>query len=258
MKKKLIALFAACSMIATASVGLVQTVYADGVSVRIDVTDGATDEQKVLNFYYEGVNGLASLMANLTFSGGAVTIDSYDITVPIDDGTANKTDGSIWLSNANDSTHGASSDDGKFATATVTVPTDVDITVSFAVTEFYDGDYWDDYTAEVGTVTATIPKKAAPEPEVEVTKTVEDSAAFTVAEGYDNDMVVGKVTVTIKGSYDLKNATYNQQTGTVTDAEGNAVDNTVITGGAAGTDVLVFVVINGATDVAELNNVVFE
>ena len=255
MKKKLIALFAACSMITAVSAGLIQTAYAADPNVRIEVSDGETDTQKILTFYYEGFDAMNAVQGTLSFEGGEVTIDSAALTIEAHYGAADKDSGVIYF--AEDEDGGTSSADGSFATATITVPGDVDITVNFEVEAFENSDF-DTFEDQIGTVSVVIPKKAAPEPEVEVTKAVEDSAAFTVAEGYDNDMVVGKVTVTIKGSYDLKNATYNQNKGTVTDAEGNAVDNTVITGGAAGTDVLVFVVINGATDVAELDNVVFE
>ena len=95
------------------------------------------------------------------------------------------------------------------------------------------------------------------EPVVEAS--VEASKAFTKAGGYDNDMVVGKLTVTVKnGSYDLKNAKYNQKHGVVTDADGNTIDATTITGDADGANALVFVVLNDVDDVTELNNVVFE
>jgi hypothetical protein len=254
MKKKLIAIFAACTMITTAFAGM--TAYAagpDGQNVRIEVSDGATDEQKVLTFYYEGAELMNAIQGTLSFEGGEVTINSINVTIA-NDATQNDTGTGIFFFTSND---GTSSADGSFATVNITVPTDADITANFEL-EVWEDVNFDDYTSDIGTVSVVIPKKAAPEPEVEVTKTVENSAAFTVAEGYDNDMVVGKVTVTIKGSYDLKDATYNQNKGTVTDAEGNAVDSTVITGGSEGTDVLVFVVINGVDDVAELDNVVFE
>ena len=93
----------------------------------------------------------------------------------------------------------------------------------------------------------------------EVTATVEASEAFTKAAGYDEDMVVGKLTVTVKnGTYDLKGAKQNQKQGTVTDTAGNAVDQTSITGDANGTSVIVLAVLNDVDNVAELNNIVFE
>ena len=94
---------------------------------------------------------------------------------------------------------------------------------------------------------------------LKVEASVEEKDAFTVAGGYDNDMVVGMLHVTVKnGTYDLKDAKYNQTQGTVTDTDGNTPAKTEITGDANGTSVVVFAVLKGVDDVAELNNVVFE
>lgn len=100
-------------------------------------------------------------------------------------------------------------------------------------------------------VTYTVPMK--------VEASVEEKDAFTVAGGYDKDMVVGKLHVTVKnGTYDLKGAKYNQIQGTVTDTDGNTPAKTEITGDANGTSVVVFAVLKDVNDVAELNNIVFE
>jgi len=80
------------------------------------------------------------------------------------------------------------------------------------------------------------------------TPTVVDGAAYTVADGYDKDMVVGVISLEVTGSYNLANATYEGNTGDVSDNS-----STVITDATAS----VIVVINGATSTDALNNVVF-
>lgn len=180
MKKKVLALFAVCSMITTVSAGVVQTAYAADPTVRIDVSDGASDTQKILTFYYEGVDELLDIQGTLTFSGGAVSIDSYTITIDCDNSQANKNTGVLYFT----SDYGTSSNDGSFATATITVPGDVDITANFAVKDFEDTN-WDNYGSDIGTVSVTIPKKAFEPEETYYNKGyVFTSSADTVAKTY--------------------------------------------------------------------------
>lgn len=159
MKKKLLAMFAACSMITALSAGVVQVAYATDANVRIEVADGDTDTQKILTFYYEGVEAVNALQGTLSFTGGTVTIDSANITIPGVYPGVNKNTGIIGFSSL---TGGDSSADGSFATATITVPIDVDITANYEVTAFEDSNY-DQYV--IGTVSVTIPKKSAPIPQ---------------------------------------------------------------------------------------------
>jgi hypothetical protein len=156
MKKKLIALFAACSMITTAVAGLVQTAYADGANVRIEVSDGTSDTEKVLTFYYEGVDGVNTIEGTLTFTGGDVTINSGTITIANDMGEVVPDEGYVGFT----SFDGTSSVDGSFATVTVTVPGDADITVAYALEGFEDIDF-ETYEDEIGTVYATIPANSS-------------------------------------------------------------------------------------------------
>jgi len=257
MNKKLISLFAACSMVATVSVGLVQTAYAAEPTIRIEVADGETDEQKVLNFYYvtaDGPEGVNSIQGNLTFDNDAVTIDSINVTIPNDNNQINKDSGLIMFT----AYEGTKSDDGSFATVNVTVPTDVDIKATFTLEVFEDTDYTD-YTEDIVAVNATIPKKAAPAPAREFSANKDEAASFSTDDGYDANMVAAKYTLTIEnGSYDLADAAYNGNTSeAITAADGSAVASTVITG-APTAEAVVFVVINGTADLAELDNVVFE
>lgn len=154
MKKKLISLIAASSMIATASLGLVQTAYAADAGVSIGVADGSSETQKVLTFYYEGVSAMVALGGTLTLSDG--TIDSVQITIPNDNPQADKNTGFIGFASFQD--EGTSSADGSFATATITVPTDKDVTVTYTPNAFTDVD-WNDY--DVAPASVVIQKKAA-------------------------------------------------------------------------------------------------
>ena len=168
MKKRILALFAACSMITTAVAGLVQTAYAAGEpNIRIEVADGDTDTQKVLTFFYDvadGVDGVNTIQGKLSFDNSDVAINSINVTID--------TPSSDFIVNNNPSTglisfthaYGTSSADGSFAIVNITVPEGADdITASFALETFEDTEY-DEHAGNIGTVTATIPKKAA-EPE---------------------------------------------------------------------------------------------
>ena len=162
--KRVLSLLAACAVITTSFVGLVQTVYAEGHTVRIVVSDTDTDTQKTLKFYYEGTgeDGLLAFGANLSISEGG-TINTFALS-----GVAPEIKGSSGLGNlwfAGKDGEGVSSSDGELATATVTVPTDKDTTVSLEVYQFVDSEDWEEYKDEVGTVSVTIPKKSASEPE---------------------------------------------------------------------------------------------
>ena len=182
MKKKLIALFSACSMITTAVAGLVQTAYADAKpNVRIEVSDGATDTQKVLTFYYEGFEALNNLQGKLTFTGGIVTIDSATITIQSKYTGADKDSGIFYF--AEEADGGASSSNGSFAIATITVPGDVDITANFEVQGFEDPEF-EEHKQEIGTVSVTIPKKSAPIPAI-------TPAAVTAVEKQNTDAITG-------------------------------------------------------------------
>ena len=67
--------------------------------------------------------------------------------------------------------------------------------------------------------------------------------------------VVGKINLTVDGSINLADATYGgNKAQAITDMNDQDLADTVITDA----DVLLFVVINGTTDVAELDKVVFE
>ena len=82
-----------------------------------------------------------------------------------------------------------------------------------------------------------------------VTATVEDSAAFTVDDGYDSNVVVGTINLNVSnGTIDLNNATYNGKA--PTDVTGS--NKTAFQGSA-----LIAVTIAGATDKSVLNNVKF-
>ena len=164
MKKRILALFAACSMITTAAAGLVQTAYAAGEpNIRIEVADGDTDTQKVLTFFYDvadGVDGVNTIQGKLSFDNSGVTINSINVTID--------TPSSDFIVNNNPSTglisfthaYGTSSADGSFAIVNITVPEGADdITASFALETFEDTEY-DEHAGNIGTVTATIPKKA--------------------------------------------------------------------------------------------------
>lgn len=159
MKKRVLSLLAACAVITTSFVGLVQNVYAEGHNVRITVSDTDTETEKTLKFYYEGTgaDGLVSFNADLSISeGGTINTFALSAVNPAYKGTSGL--GNLWFSDDN----GAASADGEFATATVTVSTDKDITVSLKVNEFFDSDDWEDYSTEVGTVQVVIPAKSTP------------------------------------------------------------------------------------------------
>lgn len=102
-------------------------------------------------------------------------------------------------------------------------------------------------------------KAPAPPAQREFNADLAGSQAFSTVDNYDKDMVVGQYTLTIKnGSYDLANAKYNNNASkAITDAEGNAVASTIITGDPEAS-AIVFVVLEGTDDVADLDNVVFE
>ena len=167
MKKKLIALFAACSMIVTAAAGLVQTAYAAEPGLKIEVADGATDTQKVLTFYYEGINGFSYFDGVLSFDNNDVVIDSAEVTLSFATGmgdtaseiSADKKTVQLGFSYYDDG--GVSSEDGSFATVTITVPEGEDVTANYACDGYAD-EVWNMFDAT--TVSVTIPKKAA-EPE---------------------------------------------------------------------------------------------
>lgn len=165
MKKKLLALFAACSMITTAAAGLVQTAYAADPNVRIEYTDGDTDTQKILNFYYEGVDALTAFGGTYSFSSNDVTVDSGSVTLTYNLGIKEFDTENCYISFSTFDDGGSSSADGLFATATITVPSDVDVTVELEVDSFTDAEE-DDYEDEIGTVSVVIPKKSAPIPAI--------------------------------------------------------------------------------------------
>lgn len=181
MKKRVLSLLAACAVITTSFVGLIQTAYAEGHAVRIVVSDTDADTQKTVKFYYEGTgaDGLIAFGANLTISAGA-TIDTFALSAvnPAYKGSSGL--GNLWFSDDN----GAPSADGEFATATVTVPTDKDTIVSLEVYQFADSEDWEDYKDEVGTVSVTIPKKSAPIPQ-------KVSAAVTAVEKQNTEAING-------------------------------------------------------------------
>ena len=168
MKKKLIALFAACSMIVTAAAGLVQTAYAAEPGLKIEVADGATDTQKVLTFYYEGINGFSYFDGVLSFDNNDVVIDSAEVTLSFATGmgdtaseiSADKKTVQLGFSYYDDG--GVSSEDGSFATVTITVPEGEDVTANYACDGYAD-EAWNMFDAT--TVSVTIPKKAAPIPQ---------------------------------------------------------------------------------------------
>ena len=239
MNKKLISLFAACSMVATVSVGLVQTAYAAEPNVRIEVTDGATDTQKVLTFYYEGAEGMNSLQGELSFEGGEVTIDALTVTINAKYTGADKDSAVLYFAEEEDG--GASSEDGSFATATITVPGDVDITANFEVQAFENADF-EDYTDDIGTVSVVIPKKAAEEPVVEPVEAT--GADYTGTDETVGSLWFGEVTA--------ESATKVKAVATLADGETTA-DGEVELGGVYTGDVSVYVVINKA--VGEIKNV---
>ena len=260
MKKKLIALFAACSMIATASVGLVQTAYADDApNLSIVVTDGATDNEKVLTFYYD-CEGTFTFQGTLSFAGGDVTIDSVEVPLTYPSGMGDKAQeiaddkktANIGLAYYGDDP--LTTADKSFAIANVTVPGDVDITANFEV-EFFTDENWGYYDG-IGTITATIPAKASePETPATVDASVEESKAFVDKNDETKCAVVGKINLTVDGSINLADATYGgNKAQAITDMNDQDLADTVITDA----DIILFVVINGTTDVAELSNVVFE
>ena len=273
MKKKLLALFAACSVITTAAAGLVQTAYATEPGVRIGVADGTTDTQKIITLYYEGVDAMISITGQLTFTGGTVTINKLSVTIPNDSAQADKNNGSLYFSSYED--EGTSTDDGAFAQAVVTVPGDVDITASFEIKDFteysFEAEDWVEYGNTLGTVSTVIPKKEAPTeaptaapteapteaptaaptevPQPVVAKSVEKANAFTKDGGYDDDVVVGTIQLDVTGAaIDLTKATYKGNKPTKVDGE-----NVTTFQGSA----LITVIINGETSTDALNQVVF-
>jgi len=239
MKKKLITLFVACAMVATASVGLVQTAYAAEPNVRIEVADGATDTQKVLTFYYEGFENMNAIQGELSFAGGEVTIESATLTIVAHYGSADKESGVIWF--AEDEDGGTSTEDRSFATATITVPDDADITVNFEVQAFENSDF-ETFEEEIGTVSVTIPKKAAEEPVVEPVEAT--GADYTGTDETVGSLWFGEVTAA--------SATKVKAVATLADGVTTA-DGEVELGGVYTGDVSVYVVINKA--VGEIKNV---
>ena len=197
-----------------------------------------------------------SLQGTLTFTGGTVTIDSAAIKIAAKYTGADKDSAVFYFAEEEDG--GASSADGSFATATITIPENTDITAFFEL-EAYENSDFEDLTPYIGTISAVVSTKSNPPAQREFNADLAGSQAFSTVDNYDKDMVVGQYTLTIKnGSYDLANAKYNNNASkAVTDAEGNAVASTIITGDPEAS-AIVFVVLEGTDDVADLDNVVFE
>lgn len=96
------------------------------------------------------------------------------------------------------------------------------------------------YVVKTGDYVAPVENKAE--------ATVVDGAAYTKDGGYDQDMVVGVISLEVTGSYDLANATYEGNTGAVTGDSGTVITDTTAS---------VIVVINGATSTDALSQVKF-
>lgn len=93
-----------------------------------------------------------------------------------------------------------------------------------------------------------------PESPVVVISTVEKAQAYENKVDPNDCAVVGKINVNISGgSIDLANATYEGRPATVSGLDDAPVASTTITAN----DVLIFAVINGTTDTAALNRIVF-
>lgn len=191
MNKKFISLFAACSMITTVVAGLVQTAYADDVGVSVVVSEGSSANEKVLTFKYEGVESLTSIQGyfdlwddddnNLVDDIGSVTVDSFVLTVV--DAQYKEADPELRSFYATESRNNRtiSSDDHSFATATITVPGDIDIKLEFVVQKFKDGL---GVSYSVDPVYVTIPKKSAPIPAI-------TPAAVTAVEKQNTEAISG-------------------------------------------------------------------
>lgn len=166
MKKKLITLFAACSMITTAGAGLVQTAYAADAAIRVEVADGESENQKVLTYYYENIEGIMDAQFYFDIEEG-VTIDAVAITVSGQDNDAGiEFDDVIQLQYAyyilSDGGKKIASEDGSFITATITVPEDKDITAILTIDSFRDSA---GTNCDIDPVEVVIPKKSAPTPQ---------------------------------------------------------------------------------------------
>lgn len=180
MKKKLISLIAASSMIATASLGLVQTAYAADPNVRIEVADGADATKKVLTFYYEGADLMNAIQGTLSFNDAEVTIDSITVTIA-NDSTQNDVGTGIFFFTSND---GTSSSDGSFATVNITIPENKDITASFEL-EVWENSDFEDYASDIGTVTAVVSQKQSdPTPVAAAVTAVEKQESVSGTEEY--------------------------------------------------------------------------
>jgi len=185
MNKKIVALFAAFSMIATASVGLVQTAYAADASIRVEVADGAAENEKVLTYYYENIDGIMDaqfyldVVEGVTINGVTITVSGQDndCGVEFDDETQLPYAYYI-LSNGGKK---IASDDGAFLTATITVPGDKDVTVTLTPDAFRD-DAGTNY--DIAPVEVTIPKKSAPIPQ-------KVDAAVTAVEKQNTEAING-------------------------------------------------------------------
>lgn len=269
MKKKLIALVAACSMISTIAMGLVQTAYAADPAIRVEVTEGATANQKVLTYYYENISGILDAQGYFDIDDG-VTIDDCVLSiggkyndsgaVEADVETGDPAYGYFMIS---DGGKAVSTADGSFLTVTITVPGDADVAVMLTIDSFRDAD---GNNCSFAPIETTIEKASSGggETTVTVTPTVAESKAFEDVDDPSDCAVVGKVELEITGGayvFNSEKITYGT-TGahpTVTDLNDNALDdeavNTLI---ASATDLIVYIVINGTTDVAELDNVIFE
>ena len=163
MKKKLIALFAACSMITTAAVGLAQTAYAADPGISVVVTDGASANQKVLTYYYNNMAGIMDSYGYFDVDTTA-TIDSVVLTVSGLDCEADKKDtddvpyGYFIIGNGGKA---ITSDDNSFLIVTMTVPEGEEVETTLTMESFRDSD-GTNYTFDpiVEKVSATPPEPA--------------------------------------------------------------------------------------------------
>jgi hypothetical protein len=245
MKKKLIALFAACSMITTAVAGLVQTAYADGAPISVVVSDGATDTEKVLTIYYN-CDGIATFEGYLTFDNPGASVKSTNFTMAYSAGMGDRN--SAVFNRAGDPhdgqyqimicTYGEGEEaedpmetaDKSIATVTVNVPGDVDVVASLAL-EVVEERGWSPYAKS--TVIATIPANKSDTPAAVAENGIEkqdtvngsyelsDQVAdiYAVQYEFNDDAAVKGVTVQFDGyEYQVKQAlTFN--------------DGVVVTGG---------------------------
>jgi hypothetical protein len=216
-------------MITTAVAGLVQTAYADDDPISIVVSDGATDTEKVLTFYYGPEDGVNMIEGTLTVNNGA-TISSSAITISIPAGMGDQaaTPSSGYFLCLTYADTPLSSADKSFATATITVPGDVDVTASFSFDMFDkdDNDFSDTATVTIPANKSDTPAAVA-ENGIEKQDTVNGSYElsdqvadiYAVQYEFNDDAAVKGVTVQFDGyEYQVKQAlTFN--------------DGVVVTGG---------------------------